>query len=88
MGKKMFLVASKNIRKGEEITDNYCIHFSDMGAKARREWMEVSDGLLLSNSSYYHPQENFLFSCECEACEGDWPTYNNLPTDRPSEKVT
>jgi len=71
MGKKMFLVASKNIRKGEEITDNYCIHFSDMGAKSRREWME----------------ENFLFSCECEACEGDWPTYNNLPTDRPSEKV-
>ena len=43
MGKKMFLVASKNIRKGEEITDNYCMHFSDMSAKARKEWMEVSD---------------------------------------------
>ena len=45
MGRKMFLVASKNIRKGEEITDNYCIYFSDMAAKARKEWMEVSYGL-------------------------------------------
>ena len=45
MGRKMFLVASKNIRKREEITDNYCICFSDMAAKARKEWMEVSYGL-------------------------------------------
>eukprot|EP00092_Neocalanus_flemingeri_P007710 GFUD01008326.1.p1 GENE.GFUD01008326.1~~GFUD01008326.1.p1 ORF type:complete len:633 (+),score=153.13 GFUD01008326.1:157-2055(+) len=72
LGKKMFLVASKNIRKGEEITDNYCIHFSDMAAHARREWIE----------------ENFLFSCECKACEEDWPTYNHMPTTRPSEKVS
>jgi len=71
LGKKMFLVASKNIRKGEEITDNYCIHFSDMKAGERRQWME----------------ENFLFSCECQACEDEWPTYNSLPTCRPSEKV-
>ena len=41
LGKKMFLVAGKNIRKGEEITDNYCIHFSDMPAMERREWIEV-----------------------------------------------
>ena len=31
----MLLVASKNIRKGEEISDNYCIHFSDMKAEER-----------------------------------------------------
>ena len=42
IGKKMLLVASKNIRKGEEISDNYCIHFSDMKARERREWLEVS----------------------------------------------
>ena len=28
MGKKMFLVVSKTIRQGHEITDNYCIHFT------------------------------------------------------------
>jgi len=72
LGKKMFLVASKNIRKGEEISDNYCIHFSDMKAKARKEWME----------------ENFLFSCECKACEEDWPIYNDMPTTRPSDRVS
>ena len=38
----MLLVASKNIRKGEEISDNYCIHFSDMKTMERREWLEVS----------------------------------------------
>ena len=38
----MLLVASKNIRKGEEISDNYCIHFSDMKTRERREWLEVS----------------------------------------------
>ena len=42
IGRQMFLVASKNIRKGEEITDNYCIHFSDMEGAERREWMMVS----------------------------------------------
>ena len=42
IGKRMLLVASKNIRKGEEISDNYCIHFSDMKAEERRELLEVS----------------------------------------------
>ena len=41
MGTQMFLVASKNIRKGEEITDNYCIHFSDVTAGERQGWIEV-----------------------------------------------
>ena len=44
MGTQMFLVAAKNIRKGEEITDNYCIHFSDMPASGRRGWIEVELG--------------------------------------------
>ena len=41
MGRRMFLVAARNIRKGEEITDNYCTHFSDMPGAERREWIEV-----------------------------------------------
>ena len=32
-------------------------------------------------------QENFLFNCCCEACEENWPTYNHMSADRPSEKV-
>ena len=32
-------------------------------------------------------QENFLFSCECEACEEEWPTYSKLPASPPSQKV-
>lgn len=71
IGKKMLLIASKNIRKGEEISDNYCIHFSDMNATERREWIA----------------ENFLFDCCCEACQEDWPTYSNISSARPSEKA-
>ena len=32
-------------------------------------------------------QDNFLFTCECEACESCWPTYSKLPVDPPSQKV-
>ena len=32
-------------------------------------------------------KDHFLFDCTCEACENDWPTYSNLPQDRPSQKV-
>ena len=81
MGRKMLLVASKNIRKGEEITDNYCK--GKEGMDGSKLWIIIFHSIL-----FISIQENFLFSCECEACEGDWPTFNIMPTDRPSEKVT
>ena len=59
----MLLVASKNIRKGEEISDNYCIHFSDMKAEERREWLA----------------DRYMFHCECQACTADLPTTPNMP---------
>jgi len=71
MGRKMFLVATRNIKKGEEVTDNYCAVFSELGVSARKQFL----------------RENFLFSCECEACEEEWPTYSQLPASSPSQKV-
>ncbi|XP_023325824.1 uncharacterized protein LOC111699383 [Eurytemora carolleeae] len=71
IGKKMLLIASKNIKRGQEVMDNYCIHFSELPTVTRRPWI----------------QEHFLFYCECEACEEDWPTYSNLPQDRPNQKI-
>ena len=34
------------------------------------------------------PQENFLFDCECSACEEGWQTYTHLPSDSPSQAVS
>ena len=89
VGRTMFLVASKNIRKGEEITDNYCIHFSDMEGAERRDWIMVSSRSHCHHNMYTSIvfQENFKFYCKCEACEDDWPTYSRISSDRPSEKV-
>jgi len=72
LGRKMFLVTTRNIKKGEEITDNYCAVFSELGIQARKHFLK----------------ENFLFDCECEACEEEWPTYSRLPADSPPQKVT
>ena len=33
-------------------------------------------------------QETFKFSCSCQACEEEWPTYQRISSDRPSEKVS
>ena len=53
-GKKMFLVAARNIRKGEEITDNYCIHFSDMPVSERKGWIEVTSICFIQYSKILH----------------------------------
>ena len=38
----MILVASKNIAKGEEISDNYGALYSEVDTKTRRQWMKVA----------------------------------------------
>ena len=56
MGREMFLVATRNIRKGEltflhcdkfsqgeEITDNYCAVFSELGVSARKQFLRVGE---------------------------------------------
>ena len=56
MGRKMFLVATRNIKKGksylrillsplfslgEEVTENYCAVFSELGVSARKQFLRV-----------------------------------------------
>ena len=43
-GNACVLRAVRTIEAGEEITDNYCIHFSDVPAAERRDWIEVESG--------------------------------------------
>jgi len=62
VGSKMLLIACRDINKGEEISDNYCIHFSEMGVKDRTGWI----------------LENYKFRCRCRACEEEWPTFDQL----------
>lgn len=71
IGRKMLLIACKNIRKGEEVMDNYCINFSELPKHIRNPWIK----------------EHYLFDCTCQACEDEWPTYKELNKDRPNKKV-
>ena len=47
---------------GEEVTDIYSMHFSEIPRTRRRDWLEQS----------------FHFWCECEACSEDWNTFDLL----------
>lgn len=57
IGKKMVVLAGKNIRQGEEISENYFPHHYYMSQPDRQIWL----------------QEHYNFRCECEACTEDWP---------------
>ena len=71
VGSTMLLIACRDIKKGEEISDNYCIHFSEMGVNNRTGWL----------------QENYKFKCRCRACEEEWPTFDQLPGQLPTGEV-
>ena len=64
LGREMVLVAARDIQQGEEITDNYCIHYSDLPAGERRQWFRVR-GFSLSRcktqfSSHQHMSTSYL----------------------------
>ena len=40
-GKRMVLVACQPIRNGEEVTDNYGMHFTVNNRNLRRNWLQV-----------------------------------------------
>ena len=104
MGREMFLVATRNIRKGEfHLLGNQLFSTVTNSLKGRRSQTTIvrssansASRLENSFSGWVRPslsthqtchQENFLFSCECEACEEEWPTYSQLPSSSPSQKV-
>ena len=48
----------------------------------------LAGNVLPQNILETSPQENFLFDCECLACEEGWQTYTHLPSDTPSQQVS
>eukprot|EP00094_Tigriopus_californicus_P000306 TCALIF_00296-PA protein Name:"Similar to Smyd4 SET and MYND domain-containing protein 4 (Mus musculus)" AED:0.00 eAED:0.00 QI:140/1/1/1/0.75/0.6/5/342/369 len=62
IGKKIVVLAGRNIRQGEEITENYFPHHYYMSQIDRQIWL----------------QEHYNFRCECKACIEDWPTLGVL----------
>jgi tetratricopeptide (TPR) repeat protein len=61
-GDKTVLIATRNIKVGEEISDTYSSHYSEMPVEQRKEWLS----------------ENFYFDCACKACAEKWPTYETM----------
>ncbi|XP_015595631.1 SET and MYND domain-containing protein 4 [Cephus cinctus] len=59
----MVLYALQPIKKGEQIFDNYGVHYSLMPRLARQRKLF----------------KQFFFMCDCEACLMDWETYMNQP---------
>ncbi|PSN48982.1 hypothetical protein C0J52_03858 [Blattella germanica] len=61
-GYKAVVRAIRNIKKGDEILDNYGSHFLSDPVDERQKVL---------NSQYF-------FTCSCEACSNKWPTVDNL----------
>ncbi|XP_015114880.1 SET and MYND domain-containing protein DDB_G0284059 isoform X2 [Diachasma alloeum] len=63
-GKKMIIYADCIIRKGEQVFDNYGSHYAMMPKRARQIQL----------------MQQFRFTCECQPCIEDWPTYMGIPS--------
>ncbi len=63
-GRKTALIASRNISPGQEITDIYSMHYSEISLAQRKSWLK----------------DMFFFECRCQACLDDFPVYNSLPS--------
>ena len=61
-GDRMVVVASQVIRRGQEVTDNYGMHFLNTPRAERRQWLK----------------DSYWFPCSCSACEGDWPVRDRM----------
>eukprot|EP00095_Tigriopus_kingsejongensis_P006087 maker-scaffold712_size108441-snap-gene-0.33 protein:Tk06087 transcript:maker-scaffold712_size108441-snap-gene-0.33-mRNA-1 annotation:"set and mynd domain-containing" len=61
-GNQVVVMASQNIRKGEEVCENYHPHHHFMDKAYRSAWLK----------------EHYNFLCACQACENDWPTLKTL----------
>ncbi|XP_022916477.1 SET and MYND domain-containing protein 4 [Onthophagus taurus] len=61
-GSKIVLRALRPIKKGEELLDNYGYHFAVNNKNERQRELK----------------RQYFFDCKCEACEQNWPQFNNL----------
>lgn len=74
LGTSTACYASRDLNKGEEITDSYSHAYDVTNYKLR------NPDLL----------NKYKFHCSCEACEDEWPTFHELPrsfNDVPNEKL-
>ena len=62
VGKMNYMVTSNTIKKGEEVTDIYSMHYSEIKPEDRRKWL----------------WQSFHFHCQCRACQEDWKTFDHL----------
>ena len=58
----MALVAKRGVKRGEEVTNTYGPHHSNMTREERR-------GRL---------REDYKFECGCEACRGEYPSLEKM----------
>ena len=65
MHKTCVLIASKHIKKGEEITMSYSVDYRTFSLQQRE----------------YHLLKNYIFQCECRACLDKWPLRSALPDE-------
>ena len=63
LGTSTIAFASRNIAKGEEITDCYTYPFDITPGQERRLYLK----------------EKYKFLCQCQACKENWPTAARLP---------
>jgi len=71
IGKKVVLIASRDIRKGEKVTDSYGKTFLQADKQSRQQ--------------YFKAKYNFL--CECDACTQDYPTIEGLDWELSEEQL-
>ncbi|XP_071439115.1 SET and MYND domain-containing protein 4-like [Hetaerina americana] len=65
-GKFCVVRASKNIRSGDELLDNYGVHFVNTPLAERQVAL----------------QRQYFFRCRCIACTEKWETFDKLPATR------
>jgi len=72
IGPNTLMVATENIKKGQELTSSYGYQFHDKLIKTRKVQMK----------------ERFKFDCKCDACERQWPMYEFMTKSTAKPGVT
>jgi len=62
-GPRVIIMAKRNIRAGEEVTDCYGIHHLSMPIKERKETLK----------------RGYCFDCACTGCKKDYPAFAKMP---------
>lgn len=61
----MHVIAIRNVEPGEQLTENYGPLYSQNAKDVRRQKLK----------------KFYWFDCNCEACEQNWPVYEDMITN-------